>query len=172
MGLPEPNIGSFTLNGRFLADRIRRYLVQHPYVHTLVLNCFNAGRGRLLADMLLELQKEPDFRDLRYNLRLFVPDPDAPGAGGDLSELISPSSTLTVVEADAFATPTGNHLAPKLTFSVRDITDFRNRASDFPAHLSLLFDVFPAQSISASAPRPRMRAHRFTGYSRTSRSAT
>jgi DNA phosphorothioation-dependent restriction protein DptH len=153
MGLPEPNIGSFTLNGRFLADRIRRYLVQHPYVHTLVLNCFNAGRGRLLADMLLELQKEADFRDLRYNLRLFVPDPDAPGAGGDLSELISPSSTLTVVEADAFATPTGNHLAPKLTFAVRDIVDFRNRASDFPAHLSLLFDVFPAQSISASAPR-------------------
>jgi hypothetical protein len=153
MGLPEPNIGSFTLNGRFLADRIRRYLVQHPYVHTVVLNCFNAGRGRLLADMLLELQKEPDFRDLRYNLRLFVPDPDAPGAGGDLSELISPSSTLTVVEADAFATPTGNHLAPKLTFSVRDIADFRNGASDFSAHLSLLFDVFPAQSISASAPR-------------------
>ena len=154
MGLPEPNIGSFTLNGRFLADRIRRYLVQHPYVHTLILNCFNAGRGRLLADTLLELQKESDFRDLRYDLRLFVPDPDAPGAGGDLSELISPSSTLTVMEADAFATPTGNHLAPKLTFSVRDIADFRNRASEFTAHLSLLFDVFPAQSISASAPRP------------------
>ena len=153
LGLAEPNIGSFTLNGQFLADRVRRYLVQHPYIQTLVLNCFNAGRGRLLADMLLELQKEPDFRDLRYNLRLFVPDPDAPGAGGDLNELISPSSTLTVVEADAFATPTGNHLAPKLTFSVRDVTDFRNSAADFPAHLSLLFDVFPAQSISARSPR-------------------
>jgi len=153
LGLAEPNIGSFSLNGQFLADRVRRYLVQHPYIQTLVLNCFNAGRGRLLADMLLELQKEPDFRDLRYNLRLFVPDPDAPGAGGDLSELISPSSTLTVVEADAFATPTGNHLAPKLTFSVRDVTDFRNGAADFPAHLSLLFDVFPAQSISARPPR-------------------
>jgi DNA phosphorothioation-dependent restriction protein DptH len=153
MGLPEPNIGSFTLNGHFLADRIRRYLVQHPYVHTLVLNCFNAGRGKLLADVLLELQREPDFRDLHYNLRLFVTDPDAPGAGEDLSELISPGSTLTVVEADAFATPTGNHLAPKLTFAVRDTTDFRNKVSDFPAHLSLLFDVFPAHSISARAPR-------------------
>lgn len=153
LGLAEPNIGSFSLNGQFLADRVRRYLVQHPYIETLVLNCFNAGRGRLLADMLLELQKEPDFRDLRYNLRLFVPDPDAPGAGGDLNELISPSSTLTVVEADAFATPTGNHLAPKLTFSVRDVADFRNGAADFPAHLSLLFDVFPAQSISAKPPR-------------------
>lgn len=153
LGLTEPNIGSFALNGQFLADRVRRYLVQHPYIHTLVMNCFNAGRGRLLADMLLELQKEPDFRDLRYNLRLFVPDPDAPGAGGDLNELILPSSTLTVIEADAFATPTGNHLAPKLTFSVRDVKDFRKGASEFPAHLSLLFDVFPAQSVSAQPPR-------------------
>jgi hypothetical protein len=52
-GLPEPNIGSFSLDGGFLADRTRRYLVQHPYIQTLVLNCFNAGRGRLLAEMLL-----------------------------------------------------------------------------------------------------------------------
>ena len=153
LGLAEPNIGSFTLNGRFLADRVRRYLVQHPYIHTLVLNCFNAGRGRLLADMLLELQKEPDLQDLRYNLRLFVPDPDASGIGEDLNELISPSSTLTVVEADAFATPTGNHLAPKLTFSVRDVADFRNGSSDYSAHLSVLFDVFPAQRNTAEAPR-------------------
>lgn len=153
LDLPEPNVGSFTLNGRFLADRVRRYVVQHPYIHTLVVNCFNAGRGRLLAEMLLELQKVPDLRDLRYNLRLFVPDPDAAGAGEDLNELISPGSTLTVPEADVFAMPTGDHLAPKLTFSVRHLAEFRNGAADFPAHLSLLFDVFPAQSISAEKPR-------------------
>ena len=153
LSLPEPNIGSFSLNGEFLADRSRRYLVQHPYIHTLVLNCFNAGRGRLMAEMLLQLQKEPDFRDLHYDLRLFVPDPDAPGCGDDLAELISPNSTLTVAEADAFATPTGNHLSPKLTFSVRELAEFRANASDFAAHLSFLFDVFPAQSISARPPR-------------------
>lgn len=154
LGLSEPSIGSFTLNGHFLADRVRRYVVQHPYVHTLTINCFNAGRGRLLADMLLELQKEHDLRDMRYNLRLFVTDPDAPGVGEDLSDLISPNSTLAVPEADAFATPTGNHLSPKLTFCVRDITDFRLTAGDFPSHLSILFDVFPPQSLSAVPPRP------------------
>lgn len=152
-GLPEPNIGSFSLNGVFLADRSRRYLVQHPYIQTLVLNCFNAGRGRLLAEMLLELQKEADFRDLRYDLRLFVPDPDAPGCGDDLAELISPTSSLAAPEADAFATPTGNHLAPKLTFSVRDLAEFRANASNFSAHLSFMFDVFPAQSICVQPPR-------------------
>ena len=153
LGLPEPNIGSFNLNGRFLADRLRRYLVQHPYIQTLVLNCFNPGRAKIIEDTLLELQKEPDFRDLRYDVRLFVPDPDALGIGEDLNELISPSSSLTVPEADAFATPTGNHLAPKLTFAVRATADFRNAASDFPAHVTMLFDVFPAQTISAMPPR-------------------
>ena len=153
LGLAEPNIGSFSLDGGFLADRTRRYLIQHPYIQTLVLNCFNAGRGRLLAEMLLELQKETDFRDLHYDVRLFVPDPDAPGCGDDLADLISPSSSLTVAEADAFATPTGNHLSPKLTFSVRDLAEFRANASDFSAHLSFLFDVFPAQSVGAKPPR-------------------
>ena len=153
LGLPEPNIGSFSLNGRFLADRVRRYLVQHPYIQTLVLNCFNAGQGKLLVEMLLELQKDSDFHDLRYDIRLFVADPDAPGAGADLNDLISPGSTLTFAEADAFATTTGTHLAPKLAFSFREILDILNKSSEFPAHLSLLFDVFPAQNISAKAPR-------------------
>jgi hypothetical protein len=154
LGLSEPSIGSFTLNGHFLADRVRRYVVQHPYVHTLTINCFNAGRGRLLADMMLELQKEHDLRNMHYNLRLFVTDPDAPGAGEDLGDLISPNSSLAVPEADVFATPTGNHLSPKLTFCVRDISDFRLTAGDFPSHLSILFDVFPPQSLSAVPPRP------------------
>jgi len=155
LGLPEPNVGSFALNGAFLGDRLRRYLLQHPYIHTLVLNCFNAGRGKLIADTLLELQKHPEFRDLRYNLRLFVPDPDLPGIGDDLNELISPSSSLTAIEADAFAMPTGNHLAPKITFSVRSRSDFQNSAADFPAHISVLLDAFPAQTISAMPPRPQ-----------------
>ena len=107
LGIPEPNIGSFSLNGKYLADRIRRYLVQHPYIQTLSLNCFNTGRAKILADMLLELQKNPDFADLRYNIRLFVPDPDVPGVGEDLNELISPTSSLTAAEADVFATADG-----------------------------------------------------------------
>jgi hypothetical protein len=144
---PDPNTGSFSLDGGFLADRTRRYLGQHPYIQTIALNCLNAGRGRLLAQMLFELQKESDLRDLRYDLRLFVPGPDAPGCGDDLAELISPTSRLTVVEADAFATPTGNHLAPKLTFSLRVLSEFRGSASDFSAHLSFLFDVFPAHQV-------------------------
>jgi DNA phosphorothioation-dependent restriction protein DptH len=152
-GLPEPNLGSFSCNGRYLADRVRRYLVQHPYIQTLTLNCFNSGRGRILAEMLLELEKHPDFQDLRYNIRVFVPDPDAPATADDLRDLISPSSTIAAAEADAFATPTGKHLAPKLTFSIRSHVDFRAAPGNFPAHISMLFDAFPAQEVSAAPAR-------------------
>ena len=81
LGLPEPAIGGSTIDGPYLASRIQRYLVQHPYVRSLVINTFNAGRASVLADMLLQLQKESAFADIRYDIRLFVPDADAPGVG-------------------------------------------------------------------------------------------
>ena len=158
LGLPEPTIGSFTVNGSFLANRIRRYLAQHPYVDTLSINCFNSGRGKILADALLEIQAISEYGDLRYDIRLFVGNPEAPGIGDDLAELISPSSSLTAVEADAFAVPTGIHLSPKLTFSVRSDEDFQANPAKYPAHLSLLFDVFPAKTVSAVEPDLREEA--------------
>jgi hypothetical protein len=90
-GLPEPGIGGTTITGAYLASRVERYLVQHPYVQTLVINAFNAGRASVLADMLLEPQKRPAFADLYYDRRLFVPEPDAPSVGEALTDLLSPS---------------------------------------------------------------------------------
>jgi hypothetical protein len=117
-------------------------------VQTLTLNCFNAGRAKAIADMLVELQGNPDFRELRYDIRLFVPDPDSPGLGDDLGELILPTSALSE-EADAFTIPTGTHLAPKLSYAVRASADFRKSPAEYPAHISFLFDVFPAQEAGA-----------------------
>lgn len=151
LGLPEPNIGGNVVTGEYLAARVRRYLVQHPYVRTLTINAFNPGRGRVLADMLLELQRERAFADLQYDLRLFVPDPEASGAGEAIEELLSPSGSITAKEADAFSTPGHSHLYPKLSFSVRATDDFRRMARDYPAHVSMLFDVFPAEEVGADA---------------------
>ena len=75
--------------------------------------------------MLLELQKRPAFADLRYDLRLFVPDPDAPGVGEALTELLSPSSSVTGKEADAFSAMGESHLYPKLGLAVRSIAEFQ-----------------------------------------------
>jgi hypothetical protein len=150
LGLPEPGIGGAVIDGEFLATRVQRYLVQHPYVSTLVINAFNPGRAGVLAEMLLTLQHQPVFRDIRYDVRLFVPDAEAPGVGEGLAELLSPSGSLAGREADAFATPSGDRLHPKLALGVRSTADFRAKPERFSAHLSFLFDVFPAEEVGAT----------------------
>jgi DNA phosphorothioation-dependent restriction protein DptH len=149
-GLPEPPVGSTVIDGDYLASRVQRYLVQHPYVHTLTINAFNAGRAAGLAEMLLRLQKQETFAELRYDIRLFVPDPESPGVGEALGALLSPTATVTAREADAFAVPNVSHLRPKLRMAVRAVRDFRREPEAYPAHISMLFDIFPAEEVGAS----------------------
>lgn len=149
-GLREPGIGGAVIDGEVLATRVQRYLVQHPYISTLVINAFNPGRAGVLAEMLLALQSQPVFEDIRYDVRLFVPDADAPGVGEGLAELLSPSGSLSGTGADAFATPSGDHLHPKLALGVLNIADFRAEPERFSAHLSFLFDLFPAEEVGTT----------------------
>jgi len=155
LSLPEPAIGGALIDGAYLASRVRRYLVQHPYVRTLTINAFNPGRAGVLGDMLLELQKESAFADLRYDLRLFVPDPDAPGVGEEIAALLTTDGGTTAREADAFSIPAKTHLYPKLRFAVRATKDFRASPDTHAAHLSLLFDVFPAEEVGVRKADPR-----------------
>lgn len=149
-GLPEPAIGGTAIDGAYLASRVQRYLIQHPYVRTLVINAFNAGRGAVLADMLLQLQKQPAFADIHYDIRLFVPDADTPGVGETLAALLSPTASFTAKEADAFTTPAESHLRPKLALAIRPTAEFRRSPDQHTAHLTLLFDLFPAEEVGAS----------------------
>ena len=155
LALPEPAIGGALIDGAYLASRVRRYLVQHPYVRTLTINAFNPGRAGVLGDMLLELQKESAFADLRYDIRLFVPDPDAPGVGEGIATLLTTDGGTAAREADAFSTPAETHLHPKLRLAVRAAKDFRSSPETHAAHLSLLFDVFPAEEVAARKADPR-----------------
>ena len=149
LGLPEPAIGGATIDSAYLAARVQRYLVQHPYVETLTINAFNAGRAGALAEVLLALQRHPEFADLRYDIRLFVLDPAAPSTGEALLELLSPDAGTSAKEADAFSTPTDSHLHPKLRLAIRAIKEFRSDPDLHAAHLSFLFDLFPAEEIRA-----------------------
>ncbi len=149
LGLPEPAIGGATIDSAYLAARVQRYLIQHPYVETLTINAFNAGRSGALAEVLLILQRYPEFADLRYDIRLFVLDPAAPSTGEALLELLSPDSGTSAKEADAFSTPTDSHLRPKLRLAIRAIKEFRDDPDLHAAHLSFLFDLFPAEEIRA-----------------------
>lgn len=150
MGIPEPAVGGAVIDGEYLAARVRRYLLQHPYVQTLVINAFNAGTGSLLSDMLLSLQRAASSSHLRFDITLFVPDPEAPGVGESLAALLSPSASFSAREADAFATPSASHLHPKLRLAIRAGREFRQTPEAHPAHLSFMFDVFPAENVSVS----------------------
>jgi DNA phosphorothioation-dependent restriction protein DptH len=149
LGLPEPSIGGATITGDVVASRVERYLVQHPYVRTLTINAFNPGRATVLADALTALQRQEAFGDLRYDLRLFVPDPDAPGVGEAITSLLAGEGTAA---GEAFSIPTSSHLFPKLTVAIRSTRDFRSAPMRHRAHLSFLFDVFPPEEVAAGQP--------------------
>lgn len=153
LALPEPAIGGSLIDGPYLASRVQRYMVQHPYVRTLTINAFNAGRGAILADVLAGMQRRSEFADLRYDVRLFVPDADAPETGEALIQLLTPDSGVAAQGVDAFAIPTESHLHPKLRLAIRSIEEFRRNPDDHGAHLSFLFDVFPAEEIRATEAR-------------------
>lgn len=153
LAVPEPAIGGAAIDSAYMAARVLRYLIQHPYVSTLTINAFNAGRATALAEVLLALQRRTEFGDLRYDVRLFVADPAAPTTGEALLELLAPDSGTSAKEADAFSTPTESHLHPKLRLAIRSIKEFRDDPDSHAAHLTFLFDLFPAEEIRATDVR-------------------
>ncbi|MFC9493757.1 hypothetical protein [Streptomyces sp. NPDC056982] len=144
---------SGALSGTALADRIERYVRLHPYVRTLVMNVVNAGRAEIVADALLELQRRDTTRDLAYDIRLCVTDPQAPETGGALAELQSAQSAITSAEAEAFLHTTGPGRTAKLVHSVRSVAEFTSHADDFDAHLTVLIDAFGGEQHAATAHR-------------------
>lgn len=149
LGLAEPSTAGTDISGRVMADKIERYLSQHPYVRELSLNIFNPGAGSVIADALLSLQQKREHADLRYDIRLFTSDPDSPILGEALESMVRPGATVKEA-ADAFATSTGSHLFSKLNLAKHALSEFHANAKEFPAHISVLLDVFPAEELSVA----------------------
>ena len=147
LGLAEPSAAGADISGKVIADKIERYLSQHPYVRELSLNVFNPGAGAVIADALLSLQQKREHADLRYDIRLFTSDPDSPVLGEALESMVHPGATVNEA-ADAFAISTGSHLFSKLNLAKHALSEFHANAKNFPAHISLLLDVFPAEELS------------------------
>src|SRR5262249_39022506 len=82
-------------------------------------------------------------------VRLFVPDPEAPGVGEAISQLLAPDSSSAT---DVFSVPSRSHIFPKLTVAIRATKDFRAAPRQFRGHVSLLFDVFPPEEIGTERP--------------------
>lgn len=148
--LPERWIGAQAVSGKRLADRIEQYLRLHPYVSTLVISAVNAGRGESLADMLVALQRRKGLETITYDLRLFTADPDLPGMGDALAQLLRGEWESTV-HAEVFHTLTAAGKPPKLAVAVRPLAEFRSAGSEHSAHVTLLFDAFSGERFDAVA---------------------
>lgn len=150
LGLSEPAIGADVITSDVLAIRISRYLVQHPYIRTLSINAFNPGRATILAQTITQLQKSEAFGHLRYDVRLFVPDPATPRVGEAIEGLLTPTeATISSDNVEVFSVPGRSHLFPKLSLAVHSLQAFYDHPDRYRAHLSMLFDLFPAEEIGA-----------------------
>ena len=147
LGLPEPSVAGADISGNVIADKIERYLSQHPYVRELSLNVFNPGSGSVIADALLSLQQKREHADLRYDIRLFSSAPDSPVLGESLESMVRPGAAVNEV-ADAFAISTGSHLFSKLNLAKYALAEFHAIPEEFSAHISILLDMFPAEELS------------------------
>ena len=141
LGSPEADDRFTTITGLELANKVRRYLFQHPYVTTLRINAVQPGSGSILVEMLLEL--EHSRPDLRYQLHVFSDNADTGELGFALDELMVPSEKKHGrEELDSFLTASQNSLFPKLVYSKHTVKQLLDNPDDFEAHLSILFDVF------------------------------
>ena len=148
LGIKETN-EVFDFSGNVIADKIERYLSQHPYIRELSINIFNPGSGRILAEALLALQQNSEYADLRYDIRMFGNFPEATSFGEIIENLIRPDSTINEA-ADAFVTSTGSHIFSKLNIARYSLIEFDNNAERFSAHISILMDLFPTEALSVA----------------------
>jgi hypothetical protein len=154
LGLPNSDQNSIEVSPSRIADIAERYVRMHPYVQSLTICAVNAGRGDYIADMLLELERRSTTKDLTYVVRVFAVDPQAPGTGQALADLLN-GQWSNRDEADVFQLPSANRsTAPKLAVAVRPLAEFRSATSDHSAHLTLLFDAFSGESLGVGEPSP------------------
>jgi DNA phosphorothioation-dependent restriction protein DptH len=151
LNAPSSDVGT-DITGDVIADKIERYLAQHPYVRELSINIFNPGSGVVLAEALTQLQQRREYADLRYDLRLFASDPDSPTMGESLESLLHSNNTVNEA-VDAFAVSTGSHLFTKLKLGRHDIKEFHANIEKYQAHISIMLDAFPAEELSVMQKR-------------------
>jgi len=142
------NISSVTPSQ--IADRLWRYLKHHPYIKTLKLNVINPGDGLLFLNTIRELQKLPDFKNLRYDIA-FYGSLGYELMGNSFDNLMNDSSsTETRPEIDEeLLEPSHNPLFPKLFFSkVKVKPDKWTEVNFREANVTVIIDQFVTTTVS------------------------
>ena len=142
LGIPNSLRDLVGFSPASLYRQIRRFLIQHPYVEVLHINVFNPGDGRKLVECLKQLQREPSFANLRYEIRLFASEDRLKAAGSAFDDFLNPSRNVSE-DADVFTVPSDNALFPKIRFSRSTIADYQKSPEEYPAHVSFMIEVLP-----------------------------
>jgi DNA phosphorothioation-dependent restriction protein DptH len=149
--LPAPkSISGAFITGELLASKIERYLIQHPYIKTLIINVFHLGRASIITDAIASIQKTEIGKLLRFDMRLFLPDPDVLNIEDTLENLQTVGKEADNEKVVGKINTVSTHLFPKFTLAVYPTQDFQDQPDKYPAHLSFLFDIFPVEAISAA----------------------
>lgn len=144
------------INKLLVSRQLQNYLVQHPYSEKLVINLFNAGDANVFANAMVDLEKLPEFKSLKYEVRLFAENKIIiPGEA--LRELLNPESNISE-DAEAFSQASANRLFPKLRFSINSVQDFITTPADYVANISFLVSPFP---VKTALTRPDERKQSF-----------
>jgi DNA phosphorothioation-dependent restriction protein DptH len=142
------NISSVTANQ--IADRLWRYMRHHPYIKTLKLNVLNPGDGLLFLNTIRELQKQEDFKSLKYDIT-FYGSLGYELMGSAFDDLMN-ESTSTETRADIdeeLLEPSHNPLFPKLFFSKVKVNPNEWTKVEFKeANVTVLIDQFITKTVS------------------------
>ena len=145
LNIPNNQFTENDVDGKLAVKYLRNYLKQHPYIEQLNINLFNAGEAITFADSLLDLEKDPKFKNLRYEVRLFTNHDRIVENGGAFKRLLNPETTMSE-EAEAFSQSTSNRLFPKLRFSIATIEDYINNAKSYDSHIGFIINPFPLRT--------------------------
>lgn len=140
--ITRDNFVESEISQKLVVRHLKNYMSQHPYTDKLIINLFNAGDANVFADSFVELEKEQNFQNIKYEIRIFKGEDKIIEHGESLKLLINPESNISE-EAEAFSQPSKNRLFPKLRFSINNIADYISFPTKYSAHISFLVSPFP-----------------------------
>jgi DNA phosphorothioation-dependent restriction protein DptH len=142
LNISKENYVETEISQKLIMKHLKNYVFQHPYTDSLVINLINAGDATIFADCLVELEKEEQFKNLKYEIRIFKGEDKIIEHGEGFKKLLNPEYNITE-EAESFSQPSKNRLFPKLRYSINEINDYLTSPSRFNAHLSFVVSPFP-----------------------------
>lgn len=134
-----------------IKDRIWRYLKHHPYVTTLKLNVINPGDGYLVLNTIRTLQREEDFKHLKYDIT-FYGNLGYELMGSAFDDLMNENTSAEGIMSDIdeeLLLPNNNPLFPKLFFSKIKVSEDQWNTTQFKeAHITILIDRFSTKTLT------------------------